>query len=134
ARACQSDDLQQVAEAISAISSNDPWLTTAAATLASGSPGSVRLAFELHKKAAGLSLAEVFRLEYLVSLHCTAHGDFEEGVRALLIDKDRNPHSNPATLAEASQAWSEKFFAAPWSAPAHPLADLGGESNQRRKA
>ena len=29
------------------------------------------------------------------------------------------------TLAEATGAWADTFFASPWAAAAHPLADLG---------
>jgi hypothetical protein len=47
-----------------------------------------------------MSLAEVFRLEYQASLGCCAHADFAEGIRAVLIDKDRNPSWHPATLDE----------------------------------
>ena len=49
----------------------------------------------------------------------------DEGIRALLIDKDRNPQWKPATLADATGAWADTFFASPWADAAHPLADLG---------
>ena len=90
-----------------------------------------RLGFELQRRAATRSLADVFRLEYIVALHCAAHGDFAEGIRALLIDKDRNPQWQPATLAEASAAWAETFFTAPWPDDRHPLADLGRDDLMR---
>lgn len=122
---CAHDDLGIVAGAIAGIESDALWLQNAKATLAAGSPGSARLGFELQRRAQGLSLADVFRLEYTVALHCAAHGDFAEGIRALLIDKDRTPHWNPATLAQATPAWADTFFTAPWPADAHPLADLG---------
>lgn len=121
---CAGDDLQTMVEAIAAIEAEDKWLQTAKATLAAGSPGSARLGFELQRRARGLSLADTFRLEYIVSLHCAAHGDFAEGIRALLIDKDRNPQWNPATLAEATSAWADTFTIAPWARNEHPLADL----------
>ena len=100
------------------------WLKTAGKTLAVGSPGTARLAFSLCRRARNLSLAEVFRMEYIVSLHCATHTDFAEGIRALLIDKDRQPHWHPATLDAASATWVEWFFESPWPAAAHPLADL----------
>jgi enoyl-CoA hydratase/carnithine racemase len=124
-QACASDDLDDVVAAIEAIDKNDPWLTTAQQTLAAGSPGSARLAFALQRRAASLSLADTFRLEYIASLHCTARGDFAEGIRALLIDKDRNPRWNPGTLGEASADWVEDFFRAPWGDGRHPLEALG---------
>jgi len=103
----------------------DPWLQRAAKGFLAGSPGSVRLSFELQERARTLSLADVFRLEYIVVLHCCAHGDFQEGIRALLIDKDKTPRWNPATLTDATRAWVEKFFQPPWPAGTpHPLAAL----------
>ncbi|CFO33054.1 enoly-CoA hydratase [Bordetella pertussis] len=68
----------------------------------------------------------MFRIEYVAALACAAHGDFAEGIRALLVDKDRQPRWNPATLSEASDDWVRKFFDEPWPAgQPHPLADLG---------
>lgn len=103
----------------------EPWLAAAAKTLAAGAPGSVRLAWELQHRARLLSLAAVFRVEYVVALHCAAHGDFLEGVRAMLIDKDRSPRWQPDSLAQATAAWADAFFLSPWNPAQHPLADLG---------
>ncbi|QWF19356.1 enoyl-CoA hydratase/isomerase family protein [Lysobacter capsici] len=124
AQLCDADDLDTIIARIEAIDHDDPWLQTARKTFVAGAPGSARLGYELQQRAATLSLADTFRLEYLVSLHCAAHGDFAEGIRALLIDKDRNPKWNPATMADASPAWAAPFFVAPWPRDAHPLADL----------
>ncbi|WP_425529517.1 enoyl-CoA hydratase/isomerase family protein [Stenotrophomonas nitritireducens] len=123
---CAHDTLEAIVDAIAALDAGeDPWLHNAQVTLAAGSPGSARLGYELQQRAATLSLAGVFRLEYVTALHCAAHGDFAEGIRALLIDKDRTPRWQPATLAAATAGWAQAFFAAPWPADAHPLADLG---------
>lgn len=116
--------LEQVVAAIAALHTDDPWLQAAQATLAAGAPGSARLSWELQHRAADLSLADTFRLEAIAALHAAAHGDFAEGIRALLIDKDRTPHWNPATLAQADVRWAERFFVSPWPDGAHPLADL----------
>ncbi len=117
--------LDAVVRAIAALDSEDPWLQGARATLAAGAPGSARLAWELHRHPGTAELAETFRTEYVVALHCAAHGDFAEGIRALLIDKDRRPRWQPATLAEADARWAEPFFTAPFAPAQHPLADLG---------
>jgi len=131
AAACAHDDLDAVVAAIQATPGDDPWLVTARQTLDAGAPGSARLAFALQQQVAPLSLADTFRLEYVVSLHCAAHGDFAEGIRALLIDKDRTPRWRPATLTDATQAWVEPFFIEPWSAGGHPLRDLGNDTAPR---
>lgn len=131
---CEGQDVADVVAAISALKTEDPWLQTAQATLAAGAPGSARLAWELQKRAEGASLAEVYRFEYVAALHCAAHGDFAEGIRALLIDKDRSPKWQPATLAEATPAWAQTFFVSPWDDATHPLADLGATATERSLA
>jgi enoyl-CoA hydratase/carnithine racemase len=131
---CSGDDVDSIVAAIAALQTEDPWLTTAQATLGAGAPGSARLAFELQRRTAGASLAEIYRLEYIAALHAAAHGDFAEGIRALLIDKDRTPHWQPHTLADATAAWADTFFASPWSEAAHPLADLGATVPERSHA
>lgn len=128
---CSGNDLDTIIATIRADTSDDPWLKTARDTLAAGSPGSARLAFELQQRARQMPLADVFRMEYIVSLHCAAHGDFQEGIRALLIDKDRSPRWNPSTQKEADARWSEGFFNAPWADGTHPLADLTDTVTQR---
>lgn len=119
--------LEDVVAAIQAIDAgDDTWLARAQQTLAAGSPGSARLGFELQRRAAGMSLADTFRMEYVAALHCAAHGDFAEGIRALLIDKDRKPNWQPPTLEEADAAFAARFLEAPaWSRDRHPLAELG---------
>ncbi len=126
AAACAYQTLEEIVVAIMALAGDqDPWLHAAQASMTAGAPGSLRLGYELQAQAATLSLADVFRIEYVVALHCAAHGDFTEGIRALLIDKDRQPHWQPGTLAAATADWARAFFLAPWPADAHPLADLG---------
>jgi len=132
AQVCAHEALELIAAALANIDRYDPWLETAKQTLAAGAPSSARLAFELQRRTTSMSLADVFRLEYLVSLQCAAHGDFAEGIRALLIDKDRQPHWRPGTLAEASHAWVDDFFLAPWPDSEHPLANLGDDTDSRR--
>ncbi|SEL55382.1 Enoyl-CoA hydratase/carnithine racemase [Pseudoxanthomonas sp. GM95] len=125
---------QVVAAIVAAQSDDDPWLQTAQATLVAGAPGSARLSWELQQRAAALSLADTFRLECIAALHVAAHGDFAEGIRALLIDKDRTPHWSPATLAQADARWADTFLVSPWPADAHPLADLDSSLHHRSHA
>lgn len=124
---CNSSDLEEiVADLIGLSDSVDPWLAKAAKTLARGAPGSARLAFALQREARMMSLADVFRLEYIVALNCVAQGDLVEGIRALLIDKDKSPRWDPATLTGASASWVKPLLEARWlEGRAHPLADLG---------
>ncbi|MDO5290415.1 MAG: enoyl-CoA hydratase/isomerase family protein [Pseudomonadota bacterium] len=115
---------QELAPRLAALAQDaDPWLAHAGAAFAKGSPTSAALGLELQHRARSLSLADTFRLELQASVGCCAHPDFAEGVRALLIDKDKNPRWQPATLAEVTPVLIEDILRPRFSG-AHPLADL----------
>ena len=123
---CSGSDLNRIVANLLALADHaDPWLQRAAKTLAAGSPGSARLTFELLKRTKHVSLAEAFRIEMVAGMGCAVHGDFAEGIRALLIDKDKQPKWNPATLDGATAEWVSKFFKAPYTAEQDPLRGLG---------
>lgn len=125
--ACDGHDFEAVCHAVARFANHgDPWLQKAAATFNAGSPGSARLSWALLEQAKLGSLADAFRQEYIAALHCGVQGDLQEGIRALLIDKDKQPRWKPATLEEASPSWVARFFEAPWPVgEVHPLQDLG---------
>ncbi len=126
------DDLLDMAQRLRTLDSGDAWLQAAGASFAKGSPTSAALAFEMWKRVHRMSLAEVFRLEYRASLGCCAHPDFAEGIRALLIDKDRNPRWTPGTLQQVTPEWVIEHFDTRAAAP-HPLAVLNQTSSQLHK-
>jgi enoyl-CoA hydratase/carnithine racemase len=117
------DDLLDIAKRLRDLKSDDAWLQTAAQTFAKGAPSSAAVSFELWQRVPRMSLAEVFRLEYWASLGFCAHKDFAEGIRALLIDKDRNPRWSPATLEEITPEFVEDHLRVRADGP-HPLAAL----------
>jgi enoyl-CoA hydratase/carnithine racemase len=118
------DRLQDIAPRLAALADDaDPWLAQAGAAFAKGSPTSAVLGLELQRRARHLSLADTFRLELQASVGCCAHTDFAEGVRALLVDKDKNPRWSPATLDEVTPAWIADHLKPRFTGP-HPLADL----------
>jgi enoyl-CoA hydratase/carnithine racemase len=126
-RCCDGADLDAIHTNIASWAEHeDPWLRRAASTYLAGSPGSARLSYSLLRRVKLMGLADVFREEYIVSLQCGVQGDLQEGIRALLIDKDRQPAWQPPILQQANDEWVQRFFKAPWpqSMP-HPLADLG---------
>ncbi len=122
---CGTGELTDVVAAITGLKTEDAWLARAAATLAAGSPSTAALSYELQRRAKYMSLADVFRMEFVAALHCARRPDFAEGIRALLIDKDQKPRWQPPTLAQVTPEWTEGFFTSPWKARVHPLADLG---------
>ena len=118
------DNLDEIVAAITAYEGNDAWLSAAAATLASGCPTTIHLVNEQLRRGRHLSLKEVFQMELVVSTNCAGKGNFQEGVRALLIDKDRNPVFNPASLEDVTADYIDSYFESPWAKGENPLADL----------
>jgi len=117
------DRLEDLAPRLAHLASDaDPWLAQAGQAFVKGSPTSAALGFEMQRRARHLSLADVFRLEWQASVGCCMHADFAEGVRALLVDKDRNPRWQRATLAEVTPALIEAHLHPRFDV--HPLADL----------
>ena len=118
------DSLEDLAARLAGAAGGDSWIGKAAANFARGSPTSARLAYELLQRARHLSLREVFQMEFDVAVGCCAHHDFAEGIRALLIEKDRRPRWQPARLQEVDEALIADHFIARQPGD-NPLADLG---------
>lgn len=123
------DDLLQSDEALMQIDKEfaaDSWTQRAVATYRHGCPVTAALTHALYYKVTDLSLEQVLYLETNVAVNCAANPDFKEGVRALLIDKDRNPkwsRSLADCLSAEGQAYIEQHFVNPYSKDEHPLED-----------
>jgi enoyl-CoA hydratase len=87
------------------------WAETTRATLVRMSPTSLKVTLRQLRQCRSRPYDEVVRIEYRLSQSVTAHPDFREGIRAVLLDKDQRPRWNPATLAEVRDEAVEAFFA-----------------------
>jgi enoyl-CoA hydratase/isomerase-like protein len=76
------------------------------------------------QRGAQLRLADCFRMELGMAAHSFVQGDFLEGVRAVLIDKDNAPRWQPSRVDEVQDSSVEAFFNERWARSDHPLADL----------
>lgn len=88
----------------------DPWLQKALATFAAGSPTSAAVIFEQVRRGRQLSLCEAFAQDLRIAQGFVKHPDFREGVRALLVDKDRNPRWSPPTQSQIKYEQVQKAF------------------------
>ncbi|BET26864.1 enoyl-CoA hydratase/carnithine racemase [Limnobacter thiooxidans] len=120
----QADSLEEIANGLHELAGHsDPWLARAGQSFVHGSPTSAVLAFELQKRLADASLGDVLRLEYQAALGCCAHPDFAEGVRALLVDKDKSPRWQTLNFGDDNTAVVDEILKPSFEGP-HPLADL----------
>src|SRR5262245_46494530 len=76
------------------------WATTARMALAQKSPKSLKLTRMAIRNARLLpSREEALKVEYRLTVRLFEDGEFPEGVRALIIDKDRKPRWSPPDFA-----------------------------------
>ena len=88
-----------------------PWVERTLGLLAQRSPLMLCVTFEQLQRGRRLGLEDCFRMEGTMMVHCFAHGDTMEGIRALVIDKDRAPRWRHGSVAEVSRAEVDAFFA-----------------------
>ncbi|MBS9535658.1 enoyl-CoA hydratase/isomerase family protein [Mycobacterium sp. M1] len=109
--ACYAGD--SVAEIVADLTMNGtPEAAAAAKLINTRSPIALSVTLESVRRAAHLdTLEEVLIQEYRVSCAAVRSHDFVEGIRAQLVDKDRNPRWSPADLAQVDIADVDRYFA-----------------------
>ncbi|MFC6440327.1 enoyl-CoA hydratase/isomerase family protein [Bowmanella sp. JS7-9] len=115
---------QIVAAILGMDNTGNEWLQRAQKTLQQGCPLTMAIVPEQLSRAQDMSLADVFRMELTLSCRCAQMGEFQEGVRALLIDKDRSPKWRYQNAAEITPQVVAHMFTPLWQGAAHPLARL----------
>jgi enoyl-CoA hydratase len=108
----------------------------AAAAIAAKSPTALTVTLESLRRARDLgTLEEVLEQEYRVSLRMVAGHDVIEGIRAQVIDKDRNPRWQPSRLDDVSDADVQEYFASlgqrELGLPHVPVADESSQTTER---
>jgi enoyl-CoA hydratase len=98
----------------------EPAAHAAADTIEANSPTSVKVTLAALRGARDLeSLEACLDQEFHLSVSITRDPDFVEGVRAAIVDKDRNPAWNPARLAAVTPGDVRRHFSV------EGLEDLG---------
>lgn len=124
-----SDTLYGAVDTLSQIVQENPsnqYLQKAFAAFKRGSPITAHLVFQQLIRAKSMSLADCFRMELSMAFTCGALGEFREGVRALLIDKDKQSAWQYKSIDEVPESIVDAHFTrfADASNMAHPLATL----------
>ncbi|XP_044732063.1 3-hydroxyisobutyryl-CoA hydrolase, mitochondrial-like [Chrysoperla carnea] len=92
--------------------SEDPstWAQESLKEMKYNSPMSLKVTLEALKRGRKMSLRDCLNMEYNMAQMAISHKDLYEGVRANIIDKDRNPSWRPATLEEVTDEHVLAFF------------------------
>lgn len=103
--------LNTVEEIVAALEAHhDKWSQKTLEELKKKAPLSLKVTLAQMQKAKSLSLAECLELDLCLTKHFMKDADFYEGIRALLVDKDKNPRWKPSSLAEISLAKIANYF------------------------
>ena len=107
------DSVEAIETALAAEGSE--WAHKQLSIMAGKSPTSQKIAFRQLRKGANLEFDACMVMEYRMSQRIMEGGDFFEGVRAAVGDKDMSPKWTPATLANLSEEDVDRYF--------HPMVE-----------
>lgn len=104
------DTVEEIVERL--LGEGEPAAKEAAETILAKSPTALKVTLAAVRRAPAFgTLERVLAQEFRVSCHALGSPDLVEGIRAQVIDKDRDPRWSPPTLAEVTDADVERFFA-----------------------
>lgn len=86
------------------------WHRETVTSLRQKSPLSLKVTLAQIQKSKTMSLTDCLKMDYCLVGHFMHDHDFYEGVRALLIDKDKTPHWQPNSLSAVSRSKVADYF------------------------
>ncbi len=92
------------------VAESHEWAKATADLLDSRSPLAMAVTLEMLRRGRHLNIEGCFALELHLDRQWFERGDLIEGVRALLIDKDKNPRWNPPTVQALDAQHVASFF------------------------
>jgi enoyl-CoA hydratase/carnithine racemase len=86
------------------------WAETALKALRSVSPSALHWTLRALRRGGDLTLPQTLDAEFRLTRTTMAHPDFAEGVRAMVVDKDRKPAWQPPLIEEVDPASIAALF------------------------
>lgn len=103
------DDAEAIVAALEAEGTD--WAGEQARTIRAKSPETVKVALrQLREGAKAATFEDNMRMELRIGWRKVQSHDFQEGVRAVIIDKDNAPAWSPARLVDVSEAAVARYF------------------------
>lgn len=112
ARHFSKDTLAAIVASLEAEATNDEFASKTLATIAQRSPTSLNVAFRQIRAGRSLSMDDCMRMEFRILVRMLQGHDFYEGIRAAIVDKDRQPKWRPAGLGSVAPDDVDPYFAA----------------------
>ena len=92
------------------VANSHEWALNTVHLMQTRSPLAMAVTLQMLRRGRHLTLEQCFDLELHLDRQWFERGDLIEGVRALIIDKDKSPRWNPPTLQALDAAHVESFF------------------------
>jgi enoyl-CoA hydratase len=103
------DTAEEIVAALEADGSE--WAIAQVKTLRSKSPETIKVALRQLREGGRLtSFRENMQMEYRIGWRKVQSHDFQEGVRAVIVDKDNAPSWSPATIEDVPAEMVDKYF------------------------
>ena len=105
------EEMQKRAQDLLCLRPSDTFLKQTVTAFAEACPFSMKVFWRLLQVAESFTTADAaISLDYQVALRMIQRPDFVEGVRALLVDKDRSPKWSPNQLDLVDNGLLEEVF------------------------
>jgi enoyl-CoA hydratase len=106
---CAADEVEDIVDRLGACTIDAA--RTALAIMQKASPTSLKVTLRNIRAAVSFKhLEESFQQDYRIALACIAGHDFIEGIRATIVDKDRNPVWRPDKLDDVTADIVDRHF------------------------
>ncbi len=105
----QASTVEEIMTRLTAI--NTPFAQETIATLLKQSPTSLKVTLQQCRNGQHLDIGACLQMEYRMVQQFFKNPDLIEGIRAAIIDKDRNPRWQPPSLHEVSAETVAAYFA-----------------------
>jgi enoyl-CoA hydratase/carnithine racemase len=102
------DTLAQIVQRLEA--DGGDWATRTLEMLRGVSPSALCWTLKALQRGADLTLPQALDAEFALTHTTMRHPDFAEGVRAMVVDKDRKPRWQPARIEDVDPAAIEALF------------------------
>ena len=86
------------------------WAAAALKALRTVSPTALGFTLEAFRRGADMTLKQTLDAEFLLTRTTMAYPDFAEGVRAMVVDKDRQPKWQPTRIEDIDQGVVDAMF------------------------
>jgi enoyl-CoA hydratase len=111
ARCFAAESVELILERLAAERGEQAWCEDVIADLNKRSPLALAVTFRHIRRARALDLRLTLEVDHRLACRLIRHPDFAEGVRALIIDKDKKPSWRPSRLSDVSDVMLEGLFA-----------------------